>query len=60
MEEWYKNFVAVEPKQTVGLATECMICGEAVPIDSIYAAPKICDKCKAVVMKLRKQEEKGE
>ena len=56
MEEWYKKTTAVEPNQYCELATECLICGESVPVYSIHAAPKICEKCKAVVLKLREQD----
>ncbi len=46
-----------EVKEEDILATYCLICGESVPVYSIHDAPKICDKCKAVVMRLREQEE---
>jgi hypothetical protein len=35
------------------LATRCLICGEFVEIESVHEAPKVCDKCKAAVMKMR-------
>ena len=60
MEEWYEKVVAVETKKYSGLATYCLICEESVAVYSIHDAPKICDKCKAVVLKLREQEEQPE
>lgn len=41
----------------VALATHCLICGESVPASSINYVPKVCDKCKAAVMKIRKESE---
>lgn len=35
------------------LGTPCMVCGESVPIFNPREAPKICDKCKAAIMKMR-------
>lgn len=57
MEELYKKNTSVgPPNQYYELATECLICGESVPVFSIHAAPKVCEKCKAVVLKLREQD----
>ena len=36
-------------------ATPCLICGEDVPVMHLHDTPKICDKCKDAVMKLRKE-----
>lgn len=39
-------------------STPCLICGEEVPCTScelIFSTQKICDKCKAAVMKVRKE-----
>lgn len=42
----------VEPQY----ATDCLICGEDVPVhDFDLGHPKICEKCKAAVMKMREQ-----
>lgn len=52
--------------QKISFGVPCIICGESVKLsememalrESVY---KVCDKCKAVVLKLREQEEqKGE
>lgn len=42
------------------VSTPCLICGEGVLCDVFSASPKICDKCKAVILKLREQEDKKE
>lgn len=42
------------------IATACLICGGAVPVWFHCDTPKICDKCKAAVMKVRAEIEKGE
>jgi uncharacterized protein (DUF983 family) len=34
----------------------CLICGEGVPVFGSYYAPKVCEKCKAAVMKVREQD----
>ena len=36
-----------------GIATSCMICGDSVAIPWPHDPHKICDKCKAAVMKMR-------
>ena len=43
----------------VNLATSCLICGESVPISHSKDSPKICDKCKKAVMKMRERLLKG-
>ena len=43
----------------VNLATSCLICGESVPISHSKDYPKICDKCKKAVMKMRERLLKG-
>lgn len=35
------------------IATRCMICGEPVAIEWIYDSNKVCDKCRAAIMKMR-------
>ena len=57
MEDWWKHIETREPNPIDALATKCLICGADTPVYSIHDGPKICDKCKAVVMKLREQEE---
>ena len=39
------------------IETPCLICGEGVPV-FFGAYPKICEKCKAAVMKVREQDGK--
>ena len=39
----------------VNLAISCLICGESVPISHVKDSPKICDKCKKAVMKMRER-----
>jgi hypothetical protein len=38
------------------IETPCLICGEGVPVFGSYYTPKICEKCKAAVMKVREQD----
>ena len=38
--------------------TPCLICGEGILVFGSYYAPKICEKCKAAVMKVREQDGK--
>lgn len=40
------------------IETPCLICGEGVPVFGNIYAPKICEKCKAAVMKVREQDGK--
>ena len=40
------------------LETPCLICGEGVPIWVTDTRPKICEKCKAAVLKMREQMDK--
>lgn len=39
--------------------TSCLICGEDVLISMWHGGPKICDKCKAAIMHVRKQLEEN-
>lgn len=41
-----------------GIATSCMICGDRVAIPWPHDPHKICDKCKAAVMKMRSSMER--
>ena len=41
-----------------GSETPCLICGEGVPVFGYGYAPKICEKCKAAVMKVRAEDGK--
>ena len=43
---------------SIELETPCLICGEGVPTSHYGYAPKICEKCKAAVMKVREQDGK--
>lgn len=43
---------------TVSFETTCLICGEAVPCTDLIHTIKVCDKCKASVMQMRKELEK--
>lgn len=36
-----------------GIGTPCLICGETVRIAHYRDAPKICNKCKEAVLKMR-------
>lgn len=48
------NMLPAEPQYT----TSCLICGEAIPIWDFGGSPiKICEECKAAVMKMREQME---
>lgn len=40
------------------IGTPCLICGEGIPVFGSYYVPKICEKCKAAVMKVREQDGK--
>ena len=42
----------------VEIGTPCLICGESVPVFGGHYAPKICEKCKAAVMKVRAEDGK--
>lgn len=42
----------------IGIETPCLICGESVLVFGGIYAPKICEKCKAAVMKVRVQDGK--
>lgn len=41
----------------VKTAIPCLICGEDIICEGIAYTPMICDKCKAAVMKVRKESE---
>lgn len=43
---------------TISFETTCLICGEAVPCTDLRHTIKVCDKCKASVMQMRKELEK--
>ena len=45
---------------TIALAVKCLICGESIPTGSLRETVKICDKCKAAVMKVREEMEGAE
>ena len=40
------------------IGTPCLICGESVLVGWYDFQPKICEKCKAAVMKMRDQDGK--
>lgn len=44
--------------ETVEIGTPCLICEEHVPVFGIRHTPKICEKCKAAVMKVRAEDDK--
>ena len=44
--------------KTVEIETPCLICEEPVPVFGIGYTPKICEKCKAAVMKVRAEDGK--
>ena len=37
----------------LNISTNCLVCGEPVPMERIGDAPKICDRCKNVILKNR-------
>lgn len=37
----------------LNISTNCLVCGEPVPMERIGDTPKICDRCKAVILKNR-------
>lgn len=49
---------AIRCDSDVSIGTPCLICGEGVALPhGVCDGPKICDKCKAAVMKVRKRME---
>lgn len=40
------------------IETTCLICGEGVPVPRYHNKHKICEKCKAAVMKVRAEDGK--
>lgn len=38
---------------TVAVCTSCLVCGEVASTDIQRHSPKICDKCKASIMRVR-------
>ena len=57
MEDNKIEYIKIPPIQT---AVRCLICGEtALVLDGIHSniSPIVCDKCKAAVMKVRKEME---
>ena len=53
------NFVSMKIEAVQNnIGTPCLICGEAVPVLYNCYSPKICEKCKAAVMKAREQDGK--
>lgn len=62
-QKWLEDFMEeIEVREKMinplgGIATNCLICGEGVAMKNINDTPKICDKCKAAVMKVRKESE---
>lgn len=37
----------------LNISTNCLVCGEPVPMERIGDAPKICDRCKNVILENR-------
>lgn len=37
----------------LNISTNCLVCGESVPMERIGDAPKICDRCKKVILEHR-------
>jgi len=56
MENDLKSFKTESVESNI--KTPCLICGEGVPVFGSCYAPKICEKCKAAVMKVREQDAK--
>ena len=42
------------------IATQCLICGEPVPIFSPRDVPKVCPACKKAILSIREKMEKEE
>lgn len=42
--------------EAIQIKTPCLICGEGVPVFGFGYSPKICEKCKSAVMKVREQD----
>lgn len=53
------NYVTNHKTVAGHLAVACLICGDFVEIKSVYEAAKVCDKCRAAVMKMRSSMESG-
>ena len=49
--------IKIPKKSNSWIGTPCLICGDAVPLENELGA-KICDKCKAAVLKVRSEMEK--
>lgn len=56
MEEFKSLFEGVNSEGLV-LATDCIVCGERIIISNATRVPRMCEKCKAAVMAMRKQME---
>lgn len=48
------------PVEVESLASSCLICGELVPVSLFDNSPKVCEKCKKAVLKVRKMLEEKE
>ena len=52
------TFTIIPTENMYGIGTSCLVCGELVTISHINDVPKICDKCKQAIMKMREEMEK--
>lgn len=43
----------------LNISTNCLVCGEPVPMERIGDAPKICNECKNAILKMRENVENG-
>ena len=61
-----RNTITINPKDQlkVKLATPCIVCCESIPLETheeeaylhgFYVHNKICDKCKAAILRMREQ-----
>lgn len=56
----YSKHIKTKEPSIIETAVPCLICGEDIISTGISYAPKVCDKCKAAVMKVRKESEGAE
>ena len=44
-----------DPAYDVVACTPCLVCGESVPLKRFESGQRICNECKEVILRLRKQ-----
>ena len=55
MEDYVPTFSDPEFPKKLGITVPCLICGDQVLMERIGDCPKICEKCKKAVLKVRKE-----